>query len=80
MPGKHPPTDADEKRLRAELTSLRLNSEWARVRRRDRIRWLVAVAVVGLAAWKVPWRQLTAEVLERLDVQVSAVDGGSPYR
>lgn len=78
MSSRRPPTDADEKRLRASLLSMEQNSEWGRFRRRERLRWIVTLAVVGLLVWKVPWTQWTERVLEALHVEVTSVDAGSP--
>lgn len=79
MAGKPTPDELRERRLRAELTSLQQNSEWARVRRKDRLRLLLAIAVVGLAIWKVPWGEVRDAVLGHLNVQIHEVDAGSPY-
>lgn len=78
MNSRRPPTDSDEKRLRAEILSRRNNSEWAKARRRERLRWLITLAVIaGAVAW-VPWNQLKDRVLETLNVEITDVDAGTP--
>lgn len=76
-PSRRPP-DADEKRLRAEITSLRINSAWAKARRRERLRWFLTLAAVAAAAVWVPWSNLKARALEALHVELRDVDAGTP--
>jgi hypothetical protein len=78
MSSRRPPNDEDERRLRASLVSMKQNSEWGRFRRRERIRWILTLAVVGLLVWKVPWAQWTDRVLEAFHVEVTSVDAGAP--
>lgn len=77
MPRPRHDPEADEKRLHADLVSMRQNSEWAKARRRDRLRLLVAIVIVAAAIRFVPWRALEARVLTSMNVEIREPDAGT---
>ena len=57
---------------------MRNNSEWAKARRRDRIRFLLFAAAVGAAVVYVPWKDLTDSALQAIHMEIVTPDAGTP--